>query len=65
MLAPEGTKLLDTLVTDTSGTGTRGTWEKVLDLRSGTSGATTLRVFEGSAQDGRALDQVDTPLTAQ
>lgn len=64
VLAPDGTKLVDTFVTATSGTGTRGTWEKVLELPAGTSGAITLRVFEASAQDGSPLHQVDIPLTA-
>jgi hypothetical protein len=62
VLAPDGSKLVDTFVTATSGSGTRGTWQKDVALPSGTAGAVTLRVFEESAADGSPLHLVDIAL---
>lgn len=63
VLDKAGTLIIDTFTTATSGTGTRGTWEKRIDLPAGTSGAMTLRVFEESMEDGRPLGLVDLAIT--
>lgn len=67
VLSPDGTKLVDTFVTATSGTGTRGTWEHAVDLPAGTAGAVTLRAFEPSAstEGGQPIYQVDIALTVK
>ncbi len=63
VLDKAGNAIIDTFTTATSGTGTRGTWEKRIDLPAGTRGAVTLRVYEESMKDGRPLGLVDLDLT--
>ncbi len=65
VLDSSGTVLLDDVVTATSGTGTRGTWEHAVQLPAGLKGPVTLRVFEASAKDGSPLHQVDITLTVK
>lgn len=65
VLDSTGTKLFDTFVTATSGTGERGTWQKQVDLPAATKGSVTVRVFEVSAKDGSPIGLVDIPVTVR
>jgi spore germination protein GerM len=65
VLGADGSKLVDTPVTATSGTGTRGTWQTAVSLPDGVAGAVTLRVFEESAADGSETHVVDVALTVK
>jgi hypothetical protein len=58
-----GAVVVDTAVTASSGTGTRGTWETRVELPAGVRGPVFLRVFETSAENGRPLGLVDIDLT--
>lgn len=58
-----GNRLVRTeVVTATSGTGTRGTWEKTLALPSG---PVRLRFYEASAKDGSPLHETEVFLTVR
>lgn len=46
----------------TSGTGTRGTFDFIIDAAGGTSGAATLRLWEPSAKDGSDTNVVEIPI---
>ena len=61
----QGTVVFDAVVTATSGTGERGTWEKAVDLPAVVTGPATLRVFEVSAMDGSAQSIVDVLITVE
>jgi hypothetical protein len=58
-----GAIVFETVVTASSGTGTRGTWEARVELPASVRGPVFLRVFETSAQDGRPLGLMDVDLT--
>jgi germination protein M len=57
----QGTVILETFTTATSGTGTRGTFNTKLSLPTA-SGSVTIVAFEASAEDGRPLHVVDVPV---
>jgi hypothetical protein len=65
VLDAKGTKVVDTFVTATSGTGERGTWQKPVELPAGAAGTFTVRVFESSAKDGSPIGLVDIPITVR
>ena len=58
----DGTVVLETFTTATSGTGTRGTFETELAVPD-TVGPVTIVAFEASAEDGRPLHVSEVPVT--
>jgi hypothetical protein len=57
-----GRKLRTEVITASSGTGTRGTWSKTIDLPPGPA---KLVFYEPSAEDGRPLHETTVELTAR
>lgn len=62
LLDASGKVLSESFVTATSGTGTRGTWERDLEFFIETGGPGTLRAFVLSAKDGSEEDVVEIPV---
>jgi hypothetical protein len=59
----QGKPLYSDFVTATSGSGTRGTFEKQLDFTVDRERPGTLVVYERSAKDGSVVNEVEIPLT--
>ena len=59
VLDTSGSVVFDVVVNATSGTGTRGTWEREVILPAQVVGSVTVRVFEQSAEDGSPRSIVD------
>ena len=65
VLDSDGKKLVEQVVTATSGSGTRGRFDATLQFAAPTRGRQlTLYAFEPSAEDGRPLHEVRVPLIA-
>jgi germination protein M len=58
-----GTTLATKVVTATSGTGTRGTFDDAISLAGAAPGPVTLVAYEQSAKDGSPINVVRVPLT--
>jgi germination protein M len=61
----EGKPLVETFVTATSGSGTRGTFEHELVFSVDRKRAGTLVVYERSAEDNSIVNEVEIPITIQ
>lgn len=59
---PEGAIIAEEVVTATSGTGTRGTFDVTVPFETTSSGMGTLVVFELSAKDGSQINIVEIPV---
>lgn len=59
VLDGSGSVVFDVVVNATSGSGTRGSWEREVILPARVVGSVTVRVFEQSAKDGSAQSIVD------
>lgn len=63
VLDRDGNRLSQKVVTATSGTGTRGTFDVEIGFDTADEQAGTLYAYEPSAQDGSPIHQVRVPLT--
>jgi hypothetical protein len=63
VLDADGNTLSHKLVTATSGSGTRGTFDVQIGFDTADSQPGTLYAYESSAEDGRAIHEVRVPLT--
>ncbi len=63
ILDRDGNTLSHKLVTATSGSGTRGTFDAEVSFDSADSQPGTLYAYESSAEDGRPIHEVRVPLT--
>lgn len=61
---PAGERLAKEVITATSGSGTRGTFEATLRFESRPGSKLELYAYEPSAQDGRPIHEVRIPLVA-
>jgi germination protein M len=59
-----GRQAFKQVVTATSGSGTRGTFDVSIPFATGSGGLATLTAYEESAEDGRPIHVVQIPLTA-
>lgn len=55
----DGRRVFSNFVQATSGTGSRGTWERRIDLSRARPGVGRVRVFEYSAENGEPINRVD------
>lgn len=62
ILDPEGAIVAEEVVTATSGTGTRGTFDVTVPFETTSSGMGALVVFELSAKDGSQINIVEIPV---
>jgi hypothetical protein len=62
ILDADGTMLADEVVTATSGTGTRGTFDVTVAYATPSGAEGTLYVFEASARDGSPVHEVRIPV---
>lgn len=63
VLDKDGNRLSQKVVTATSGTGTRGTFDAQIGFDTAGEQAGTLYAYEPSAQDGQPIHEVRVPLT--
>jgi spore germination protein GerM len=63
LLDAQGTKLVDQVVTASSGTSTRGTFSEVFPFPVTATGPAKLVVFADSPKDGSPIDLVEIPVT--
>lgn len=59
---PEGLIIAEEVVTATSGTGTRGTFEVIVEFDVAMDGMGAVIVFENSARDGEPINIVEIPV---
>ena len=62
MLGPDRRRLARRVVTATSGTGTRGTFDVTLRFRAPRGTALELYAYEESARNGRPINRIRVPL---
>jgi germination protein M len=62
ILDADGTTLIEQPMMATSGSGTRGTFDEMIEFDAQPGSQITLRVFESSAKDGSAVNVVEIPL---